>query len=48
MQNHNRRIGVNPCLYEVTPYEAIDINDAFDFELADHFACKFEGKNDEI
>lgn len=33
--NENRRVGKNPALIEVSEIEAVDINNADDFELAD-------------
>lgn len=35
IQLQNRRIGDSPYLLEVSKIEALDINDAFDFEIAD-------------
>ncbi|MDY6895443.1 MAG: acylneuraminate cytidylyltransferase family protein, partial [Thermotogota bacterium] len=29
------RIGMNPCMFEITKGEALDIDDEFDFELVD-------------
>lgn len=40
----NRRIGNKPYLYEVSDIETIDIDDAFDFEIADFLAKKIEEK----
>lgn len=42
MKKLNRRIGEKPYLYEVSELEAVDINDAFDFEVADCLISKFE------
>ncbi len=39
MKMLNRRIGNNPYMKEVDPYEAIDINELFDFEVADYLSC---------
>lgn len=42
INKYNRRIGSNPYLYEVSELEAIDINDAFDFEIANSLVNNFE------
>ena len=36
----NRRIGSNPYLIEVSKIEAVDINEAIDFEIANAIACR--------
>lgn len=41
-KNYNRRIGINPYMYEVDDIEATDIDDAFDFEIADYIVNKYE------
>lgn len=42
IKKYNRRIGLNPYLYEVDDIETTDIDDAFDFEIADYIANKYE------
>lgn len=38
----NRRIGSNPYLCEVDEIESIDIDDEFDFNMADYLVSKYE------
>lgn len=45
--NSNRRIGDNPFLYEIDNIEAIDIDDEFDFKIADYLTTLYE-KNEDI
>lgn len=40
--NYNRRIGLNPYIYEVDEIEATDIDNAFDFEIANYIVNKYE------
>lgn len=40
---YNRRIGDNPYMYEVEMLETIDIDDEFDFEIANSLLNKYEG-----
>lgn len=44
LEKNNKRIGEKPYLYEVSELEAIDINNAFDFKVADCLLNEFEEK----
>lgn len=39
---NNRRIGDKPYMYEVEPIETIDIDDQFDFDIANSLSQKYE------
>lgn len=43
MNIYNRRIGDNPYMYEVEMLETIDIDDEFDFEIANSLLKKYGG-----
>ena len=42
LTKYNRRIGVNPYIYEVDEIEGTDIDNGFDFEIADYIVNKYE------
>lgn len=42
IKNYNRRIGNNPYVCEVDELEAIDIDDQFDFDIANYLLEKYQ------
>lgn len=42
LEKYNRRIGKKPYLHEVNSIEAIDIDDSFDFDIADFLADRYK------